>query len=564
MPSDKRTTPERPRPASGSRPTQGNNRTTGPQLPGNGRPNRPEKRSLNLKSIGENIGWGLVIGLPVILVILAILWRATNGFQGTPDTTANLSTPVPTATAGVYVAPPVASGNKERLAYLQSDSPTSPMQIYSSRLDGSDVIPLTNSPQNKSNMAWSPDGKQVLFQADGAGIELVNFDGSGLHTVAYGAFNPVWSPDGKQIAFLKSVPAPDGQGPDRTGTIRVLYVSKVDGKPGDEKQLAADALGPNWSPDGKQIAFFSLRNAVMFTVEVETAKTTQIVAPNNLGGWYPTFSPDGKSLVFYGNPNPTSMVAGLDLSITAGSPANDAAVSPTATAGATIPVIPATVAPTQGAVTPTSGAQVLSTPGITVAGSPLPQSPVAIPSPTVIPGPPSQISLYSINRDGSGIKKLQDLEPVGGGGKFRFDYFIATSADQVSVLTARPYYKAGPVFSPDGKSVAALYVAPGDKTGLAIVPVDGSPANLVVEGQSGLEAGIRLNPSFSPDNARLYYSFVPAKPAATGPTPLAGVASVTGQQLKQSRYYEVGAKAEKTVFAKSDTSYVSCCGLRRN
>ncbi|HEX2909696.1 MAG TPA: hypothetical protein VH186_02740 [Chloroflexia bacterium] len=549
MPSDKKTTTDRPRrtgsgPAVSQRPIRpASPRPNAPlnQPPGKGR--SPRNRS-SLKAFWENLGWGLVIGLPIILVILAILWRATNGFQGTPSA-ADVPTPVPTPTAGSYVAPPaVPSGaTQNRLLYVQAPDTASPMQIYTANLDGSNPTLLTNSAENKAGAVWSPDGKQVAFTANGAGIQLVNFDGSGLHTVAYGGFSPVWSPDSKQIAFLKSVPATDGQGPDNTGTVRVLYVINANGKPGDEKQLAADALGPNWSPDGKSIAFFSLRNAVMFTVEVATGKTQQIVLPEKLGGWYPTFSKDGNSFYFYGNPNPTAMVNGLDLSVAANS-------TTTVNTGAATPTPPATTAPASG--TAASGTPAASA-SPTIA---------ATPTPTTIPGPPSQTSLYQVNRDGSNLKKLQDLEPAGSG-KFRFDYYIATSADLVSTLTNRtdyPYYKVGPVVSPDGKSVATLFINKDEKAGIAVVPVAGGNATLLVDGENNLEAGTRLNPTFSPDSARLYYDFTKptATPAAGTATPAA--ASNSGRQV---RYTDLSAKSEKTLFDKFDNSFLGCCGVNK-
>ena len=571
MPSDKKTSPERSRSATAQRPPRpAQPGSLPPNLPNRGRPSRPEKRGPSIKAIGENIGWGLVIGLPIILVILAILWRATNGFQGTPNTDTTAPTPVPTATAGAFVAPPAASGNKDRIVYLQAANASSPMQLFSAKQDGSDVIQLTNSPENKANPVWSPDGKQIAFQADNSGINLINLDGSGLHTLAYGGYGPVWSPDGKQIAFLENQPATDGQGPDRTGTVRVLYVTPVTGKPGDEKQLAADVLGQNWSPDSKSLAFFSLRNAVMFTVDVASAKTTQISVPDKLGGWYPTFAPDGKSLVFYGNPNPGIMVSSLDLAVTSGGPDADS-ITPLATpspVGTTLPAAPATPVPSQGPGTPTSGAQAPATPGITVgSGSPAATTLAASPSPTAVPGPSPQTSLYTINPDGSGLKKLQDLEPLGGGGKFRFSYYIATSADIVSVLSARPYYKVGPVFAPDGKSVAALYVSAENKTGLAVVHPDGSPTSLLIDGQNGLEVGTRLSPAFASDNSRLFYTFLPTKPATATKTATPGQASLpvaTPAPLKQSRYFDLNAKAEKPLLTQNDNSYLQCCGFRKS
>ena len=171
-----------------------------------------------------------------------------------------------------------------------------------------------------------------------------------------------------------------------------------------------------------------------------------------------------------------------------------------------------------------------------------------------------------IGKDGSNLKKLQDLEPVGGGGKFKFDYYIATSADVVSTLASRPSFKVGPVWSPDGKSVSALYVGEGDKIGQAVVHTDGSPSILVVEGQNNLPAGVRLNPVFSADGSRLLYSLTPPTPAAnTKATPTPGVSStVAGLQMKEARYFDLGAKAEKSVLpAGTDTTFVACCGVTK-
>jgi Tol biopolymer transport system component len=583
MPSDKKTTPERPRrtgPGINQRPARPaakpglseNARSSAPlsQPPGKGpahrEPVRPARSSW--KTIWENVGWGLVIGLPVILVILAIMWRATNGFTATPNS-APLPTPIPTVTAGAYVAPPAAGTNKDRLLYLQSPNLQTPMQLYTANLDGSNPFQVTNSVQNKAAPAWSPDGKQIVFTADNAGIQLVNFDGSGLHTVAYNGYSPVWSPDGKQIAFLKNLPAPDGQGPDGIGIIRVLFVTNVNARPGEERQLASDALGHNWSPDGKQIAFFSLRNAVMFTVDVATAKATQISLSQKLGGWYPTFSPDGNSLVFYGNPNPSVMVSALDLSVAANS-SPDTSLTPTAaaTTAAATTAAATTAAATSAGTTPgatpsvsatVAGTTTPGTPGATTAGA------TVAPTATAVPSAPSQHSLYMVNRDGSNLKKLQDLEPIGGGGKFRFNYYIATSVDVVSVLSSRPSFKAAPVFSPDGKSVSALYVDQGDKIGLAVVRLDGSPATLLVEGQNNLPAGIRLNPSFTADGSRLLYTYTPPTPAPTAATPTPEPSStLANQQLKEGRYFDLGAKTEKSLFTtKADTTFVSFGGVNK-
>lgn len=520
--------------------------------PGGKKPSGPKKSSL--KNTLENIGWGLVIGLPVILVILAIAFRATNGFQSTPDVNSAIPTPVPSPTAGQPVAAPATSGNKDRLLYIAAPGVTNPQQIYSSKADGTGQYQITNSRDNKAGASWSPDGKQIVFTADSVGVQMVNFDGSGLRTVAYGGYSPVWSPDGKQIAFLKNVAAPDGQGPDKTGNVRVLYVTKVDGTPGTERQLASDVLGQNWSPDSKSLVFFSQRNAVMFTVEAESGKTEQVKLPQALGVWYPVFAPDGNSIVFYGNPNPAAMVAALDLSI---STTNlEGTIVPTATPAPTV-----TAAPTA-TVSGTVTAGPTATPAPTVTPTP---------TPSPIPGPTSQMGLYQVNRDGSNLKKLADLEPADGkgGGTYRFYYYVATSLESQSILSARPFYKVTPVWSPDGKNIATLFVDSNNKAGLALVPAAGGQPLPVVEGQNNLEQGLRVNPSWSSDSSKLYYTFVPPKPAnatsgvagqiATGQTPGAAIPVLN----KPARAFDVNAKTEQVqlLSGKDDYSFVGCCGF---
>jgi Tol biopolymer transport system component len=507
------------------------------------KPEARKKSSSSIRNLLENIGWGLVIGLPIILVILAIAFRATNGFQSTPNPESNFPTPIPSPTAGEFLAPPAApaGGTKDRLLYIGATNSSAAQQLFSIKTDGTSPFQLTNSrgavpTSNKAGAVWSPDGRQVAFTEDGVGIQMVNFDGSGLRTVTYGGFNPVWSPDGKQIAFIKSIPAPDGQGPDRTGSIRILYVVNADGKPGTEKQLAADAAAPSWSPDSKFIAYFSLRNAVMFTVEVANGNAQQIRLPNNLGGWYPTFAPDGNSLLFYGNPNPAALVAGLDLAVASAS-VTEAPGTPT-------------VAPTITASTSTTATTAAAT---TVAPSP---------TPTVIPGAASLNSLYAVNRDGSNLRKIADLEPADGkgGGTFRFQYHVAQSSEFQAFLTARPYYKVAPVISPDGRNVATLYVSPQNKVGIAIVPIAGGAPTLIVEGQDGLEAGLRLNPTFSPDGSRVFYSFTPQTAAATttpGATPAAN-------QPKSARVFTLSDKKETPLqLNPGENVFPVCCGVGR-
>ena len=482
-------------------------------------PTPPPKRPKSIwRTIRDNIGWSLIIGLPIILVVLALLSKATNGFNFEAAPTP-IPTVAPTVTPGVYQTPPVPAGQRNRLLYLASDTTKDPNNLYSANPDGSDVQKLTDTKEIKSTPGWSPDGKQVIFATNNVGIQMVNFDGKNLHTLAFQGFAPVWSPDGKHVAFLKQ---------STSGTGNDLYVSNVDGKPGDEKDVASNALGPSWSPDNKTIAYFDLRNAVMFTVSIDIPGSYNQVrgaAAKSVGGWFPTFTPDGKSLIFYGSTHTAAMVGALDNGVNPLTPG----ISPTvSTPLAPTPIVASTtVAAASGTVTATT------------------VSPTATPTPDIR----SAIGLYTValsDGDGSSLKKLADLETVDTGGSSGFATFVAAAGEATTLLTNRPSFRAAPAISSDGKRVATLEVGK-DNPGLAIVNLDGSGQPLIISEDNGLEAGLRLNPTFSTDGTKLYYLFLPK-----------GTNQTTGV-----RVYDLNTKQETKLLDKGDNAFVSCCGFNK-
>ena len=117
--------------------------------------------------------------------------------------------------------------------------------------------------------SWSPDGKQIVFTGYEGGLSdlyIVNRDGSGLRQLTedkYADLHPVWSPEGGTIAFVTD------RGPDTdfrtladgnfrialydlaTGSVRVL-----------DRMDHGKNVSPQWSPDGRSLAFVSDRNGV--------------------------------------------------------------------------------------------------------------------------------------------------------------------------------------------------------------------------------------------------------------------------------------------------------------
>ena len=95
------------------------------------------------------------------------------------------------------------SPDGSRLAFQAAGG--GPVRIEHVWIVGVDGSELTEVSQGESPWEaaprWSPTGRQLAFESPG-GIWVINFDGSGLRQVAPGRRAPMWSPDGSRIAYL--------------------------------------------------------------------------------------------------------------------------------------------------------------------------------------------------------------------------------------------------------------------------------------------------------------------------------------------------------------------------
>lgn len=169
------------------------------------------------------------------------------------------------------------SPDGSRIGFLASDADDMGWwDIYVMNADGSNMRRLTNSQETglyaNSGPVWSPDGSQIVFDADGDGndngIYVMNADGSDLRRLLdpqmvvgqeSGWFlrSPSWSPDGSRIIFNTY----GGAGEVGEGEI---FVVDADGE--NLEQLTNDPLvnyGPTWSPDGVRIAFGTLESEIV-------------------------------------------------------------------------------------------------------------------------------------------------------------------------------------------------------------------------------------------------------------------------------------------------------------
>jgi len=162
---------------------------------------------------------------------------------------------------------------------------------------------------------WSPHGSQIIFvRYDGAAIELMLYDLLSKETFQLTnnkAVNlePRWSPDGTQIVFVSTT---------NSGHF-LLYKSKLAGnKLVDQVCITPDrkssmkryyysafdhAVNPTWSSDGKRIFFISNREIAHGTgdiVSVNSDGSTSEVIHREETNWRtrPDMSPDGTRLVY--------------------------------------------------------------------------------------------------------------------------------------------------------------------------------------------------------------------------------------------------------------------------
>ena len=179
--------------------------------------------------------------------------------------------------------------------------------IYMMDDNGSNVQKLTDTPFLEASARWSPDGKAIAFSRDidialttKMQTELFIMDVKGTYEIRLTDHPEIdgpdlaWSPDGEQIAFVST----------RSGK---LDIHVIDVASRAVKQLTNNAaLGglsadPDWSPDGKHIAYEQIvrgQGRTIYTIDANGKDRKPLVPADGLFRYGPRWSPDGDAILY--------------------------------------------------------------------------------------------------------------------------------------------------------------------------------------------------------------------------------------------------------------------------
>jgi TolB protein len=155
-----------------------------------------------------------------------------------------------------------------KIAYLNQSEGA--VQIFYTQFSDTEIVQLTNTPNHKRALNWSPTGSQLAFlQEEGKGDVLYVIDSNDPKPRSFRVFQQgttlgfSWHPDGQSLLFAQKI-----------GDAARVY--QVNAERTDLKQLTNfESYDPAWAPDGAHFAVASIQGLMVINVDGE--KRRQLV-----------------------------------------------------------------------------------------------------------------------------------------------------------------------------------------------------------------------------------------------------------------------------------------------
>ena len=171
--------------------------------------------------------------------------------------------------------------------------------IVDPRTETARLVPKS---EELSDPAWSPDGTTLAVtssRADSYDVYTMKPDGNERTMVLRNALHPSWSPDGNQLVVVRracgstdsTIPcSTDEQG----ASLAIVNADGTDVRALGSKE-SRDALAPEWSPDGKLIAFVDYAGSIkLVTPDGESVPMPAAPTTSASVSW----SPDSSKLAY--------------------------------------------------------------------------------------------------------------------------------------------------------------------------------------------------------------------------------------------------------------------------
>jgi Tol biopolymer transport system component len=262
----------------------------------------------------EQISTGAAVIQTTLTTEIAIPPTSTPTPSISPTTTST-PTQTPSPTVSPSPIPTSKGGGQGEIAYA-SDRRGIP-QIFLVEIDTGRTRQLTNIPEGACQPSWSPDGVFLLFispcaknqeEYPGSALFMIEVDQLNpepmpLPHIPGGDYDPDWSPDGKNIAFTSH---------QKAGYPRI-YIMDVEDQ---TMTLLSDKFSrekqPVWSSDGKMIAYLTAPNGVneIWVMNADGSNKTRFTKSTDANNLYPDWSP-GEDIILFTQYKPSKQVPGL-------------------------------------------------------------------------------------------------------------------------------------------------------------------------------------------------------------------------------------------------------------